>query len=241
MGAAIADISLGAGIADDSLRRAIQTDMATVRTTPATRMLQEQRVSGDDAIGSAAAYTRRHVCQWMRTEAGQAKWLPSFKLASRDVNDWPSIASRVPVYQRAVEGMATNDFAGHQTLVELAERLRLRIQVVPSGTTDPMPMTIDPTDQDPANPVPQERTIVLGNNDVHYVWLAQDHQLGPQPHDSEAQEHEATHSADAEDHEMDLRGDDALCARIRPVFAPGVDHVACRANLDSLFNGHSDP
>ena len=147
-----------------------------------------------------------------------------------DLDAPADIAARVPEYMEAIEKMRTTDFADHQTLIELAERLRLSIHVVKWNWS----YTIDHAEQSPA------RTIVLGNDNYHYVWLAQPHELGPRG--AEAQDHELeTHSADAQGHEIDLRGTDALCARIRPVFAPGVDYVSCPANIDKFFNGHGAP
>jgi hypothetical protein len=66
--------------------------------------------------------------------------------------------------------MRTIAFADHQTLVEIAERLQVRIVVVPE---DPRlsTITIDHAEES------MERTILLGNDNRHYVWLARRDQL----------------------------------------------------------------
>ena len=62
------------------------------------------------------------------------------------------------------------------------------------------------------------------------------------PRGADAQDHElGTRGADIQDHDIGPRGSDAPCPRIRPVFASGIDYVACPANLDNFFHGRGHP
>ena len=81
---------------------------------------------------------------------------------------WPSPWEKMHSYRGHVQGLRNNIFADHLNLVQLAEAFGVRIQVLPltpTGAAQPWQITtIDPCNA--------EQTLVLGNNDLHYVWLA---------------------------------------------------------------------
>ena len=147
--------------ADSTLWDAVQADLAIVRATPAAALRREARATSQDAVGVAADYTRGFVCNAMvipglGPEAGLDRWLQTF-----------AVGGSVARYRRCLVNMRTTAFADHHTLVEIAELFRVRILVVPDI---PAPrgrvLKIDHASEQPG------RTLVLGNNNLHYVWLA---------------------------------------------------------------------
>jgi len=161
----------GEQVPDVELWRAIADDIATVRATPAHELRRGARATPRlDAVGTAADALRGHVCDDMRRAEGQARWLPSFALTAGRQNAPGGGGVGAREYHAHVHSMRTTAFADHNTLVEIAERLRVKIIVLPEhealGT-----IIIDHVEQS------DDRMLLLGNDNMHYVWLARSDQL----------------------------------------------------------------
>jgi hypothetical protein len=166
-----------ADVADVDLWDAIANDVAAVGLLNPIQLQAPNRRSRQDSVGAAADFLRGHVCAAMATAVGQERWMPFFAqhfLQLKEQNPHGGGAKLLPIpqganagdYGRHLAALRTRDFADHLTLIEIAERLRVCIMIIPSRP-DWNVATIDPAG------VGEARRIFLGNNDVHYVWLRQ--------------------------------------------------------------------
>ena len=166
-----------ADVADVDLWDAIADDVAAVGLLNPIQLQAPNRRSLQDSDGAAADFLRGHVCAAMATAAGQARWMPFFAqhfAQVKEQNPHRGGAKLLPIprpanagdYRQHLAGLRTRDFADHLTLIEIAERLRVCIAIIPSRPEWNVPLI------DPAG-VGEARRIFLGNNDVHYVWLRQ--------------------------------------------------------------------
>ena len=142
---------------------AIEADLATVAMAPAASLRREQREGWGnpraDPLGTAADALRGRICACMATLPGQAKYTPAFAADDEFVGPGATVQD----YLHHLRRVRIDRFADELQVVELATRLRLRIICVSAA----MP---DPVEHNPAN-VGNDRTIILGNNNKHYVWL----------------------------------------------------------------------
>lgn len=139
------------GIADTVLRDQIADIWAAAALVPDDAHHREQRESPrTDSVGALAHLLRCYVCTKMKDSSD--RWQASFAVDSLEA------------YHAKVDRMAVYAFADHQMLFELAERLAVKIVVVPRDHTwnleEFAPTVVDP-----------QREIILGNNDSHFVWL----------------------------------------------------------------------
>ena len=118
----------GATVPDHELWASIQADLAAVTATAALELRGSARASPRaDPVGVAADYLRGHVCAHMLSAPGIARWLPSFAMISGARNAPAGGGVGIHDYQQHVHAMRGSAFADHQTLVEIAERLGVRI------------------------------------------------------------------------------------------------------------------
>ena len=96
-----------------------------------------------------------------------ARWLPWFAhLGGRSNAPHGGGATRAQ-YLDHVQGLRTHVFADQLNLIQVAEALCVRIYIIPQTPQHAgRPWAI--TTVDPAR---SHRSIYLGNNDLHYVWL----------------------------------------------------------------------
>ena len=64
------------------------------------------------------------------------------------------------------------EFADELILVAVAIELKVRIVCVPFTPAEAARPWIITEYQDATSVIPDDRTIYLGNNDVHYMWLS---------------------------------------------------------------------
>ncbi len=157
-----------AGAPDATLWAQIHADVAAVRATEPALLRQEgRRAPRSDPVGVAADKLRGHLCAAMATDAGKARFWPFFAQLSGRRNAPGGGGVAGADYARHCERVRENDFADELNLLQCSEALGIRIQVVPSTPlAAPAPWAIATV-----NPLGSTRTVLLGNNDRHYVWL----------------------------------------------------------------------
>ena len=173
-------LCLAAGVAEcngDVLAQALPGDH------PAIALLAEVRGLGlaeciktgvrNSPLGLCAAALRDHFCSGPKAvllrESIRAKIYPAF---AHIVLNGP--ARTDTLYQRWVDKLASKEYADELVLVAVAMELSIRLVVIPYTPPSAVaPWTI-PTYG--ATDVPQDgsKTIYLGNNDVHYVYLCRE-------------------------------------------------------------------
>ncbi len=83
-----------------------------------------------------------------------------------------SVTRTLPAYKNWVEKLATKEYADELVVIACAIELDVTIICVPhtpAGSPDQWAISIyKPTHTETR----EDRTIYLGNNDVHYMWLA---------------------------------------------------------------------
>jgi hypothetical protein len=130
-------------------------ELAHLAAAPASALCCSQRSTPDDVLGVAAARLREIVCGWMLGPDGLDAFLTAYA---------PSRKDDVRSYPDFVRDTAVWEFADEHHLRALAVLLNVRIVVVPRYEGWAV--------QTHGGAAPPQRTIHLGNNDQHYVWLA---------------------------------------------------------------------
>ena len=124
-------------------------------------------------LGLCGEALRLHFCEGpkavlLRSDM-KAKIYNAF--AGLDVKGGP--ARTELLYQRWVQRLATREFADELVVLAVALELQIRIVIVPytpTSANDPWAVTT----YGPSETTGGQRTIYLGNNDVHYEYLAPD-------------------------------------------------------------------
>lgn len=134
---------------------------------------RDQRPSGGDEVGRLAAQLRSIFCAGdssvMRQREMVRRWFPAF--AALNPNDAPRTMGD---YHRWLQDVATRGFADELVVAAVAMFLRIKIVVVPFTPRRSAARWRISEYQPPGEPVPMSRTIFLGNDDLHYVWLSAD-------------------------------------------------------------------
>ena len=121
-------------------------------------------------LGTLAAALRQHFCAdpagILRRPDMMGRIYQAFAGLQEDGPD-----RTIRMYKQWVDRLATNEFADELILVAVAIEMKIRIVCVPfTPATATRPWVIA-TYQDAASVIPDDRSIYVGNNDVHYVWL----------------------------------------------------------------------
>ena len=154
-------------INDVALLAEVANDLAAVKAIPARQLRWEARaLPRQDAVGSAAHHLRQYFCNAMISRAGRARWMPWFALTHGGLNAPGAGGAGSAQYDARVRALRRDDFADHLNIIQVAETFNLRIHVVPWTPQGANEWAI--TSVGPENPI---GTIILGNNDQHYVWL----------------------------------------------------------------------
>jgi hypothetical protein len=127
-------------------------------------------------LGMLASTLRQHFCDGassvlMRSDM-MARIYQAFAGLQEDGSD-----RTLPMYTRWVTRLASNEFADELVLVAVAIELKIRILCIPftpSTATKPWVISIY---QDTILDIPDTRNVYVGNNDVHYMWLARETQV----------------------------------------------------------------
>ena len=134
---------------------------------------RDRRPSGNDEVGCLAAQLRSLFCAGdasvMRQRDMVRRWFPAF--AALSPNDAPRTMAD---YRRWLQDVATRGFADELVVAAVATFLRIKIVVVPFTPRRSAARWRISEYQPPGKPVPMSRTIFLGNDDLHYVWLSVD-------------------------------------------------------------------
>ena len=80
-------------------------------------------------------------------------------------------ARTLAMYKAWVLRLATNEFADELVLVAVAFELAIRFVCIPFTPHNARAPWAISTYHDSDARVPDDHTVYLGNNDVHYVWL----------------------------------------------------------------------
>ena len=155
-------------VSDGGLLAEISFDLANVNAIAPHQLRSHARVlPRQDAVGAVAHHLRQYMCAAMDSAAGRARWFQWFANLGGQVNAPQGGGASVAHYNAHVHALRTNAFADHLNVVQVAEALSLRIHVIPwtpLGAQSEWAVTT----VGPAHPA---GTILLGNNDLHYVWL----------------------------------------------------------------------
>ena len=103
----------------------------------------------------------------MAMPAGVQRWLPYFAHLGGLINAPDGGGASLAQYLAHVQGLRSNVFADQINLQQVAEAFAVDLQVIPktpSGAPREWAIT---TITSPGS----TRTILLGNDDLHYVWL----------------------------------------------------------------------
>ena len=118
-------------------------------------------VDGRDPVGRFADVLRRTACDQMADPEFGAAYFPWFARASGEGG-----GATYADYERWLARVRSHEFADAGHALHLARMLRLWITILPPGAADVV------SEFNP-HQVGDNRRIVLGNNDVHYVMLVQ--------------------------------------------------------------------
>jgi hypothetical protein len=122
-------------------------------------------------IGELAATLRAHFCQGsaavLLQPAVMARIFPAFACLTSDGK-----RRTLAHYKAWVQKVGLNEFADELILVAVARELQVRIVVVPWTPSNAVAPWVISSYPDTEEGEPDLPTIYMGNNDVHYVWLA---------------------------------------------------------------------
>lgn len=153
---------------DDVLQRIVGELPAVAQT--AHLFLQKGLRSPNDVVGSLADQLRQHLCGRngvMHHSVMIRRWFPAY--AAHQQHHGTGVASRAD-YTRWLLGVAESEFADEIVLACLADYLRLWIVAIPSRT-DWQISEYPNYEAREAYGIGSDRRILLGNNDMHYVWI----------------------------------------------------------------------
>ena len=139
-----------------------------MRDTPANDLQAAARVAPrHDAVGAAADYLRGYLCNAMATPEGRMRWMPWFAHLAGRANAPGGAGRSEHDYIAHVRGLRDTVFADQLNLVQIAEALGVCIQVVPCTPADAARQWAITT----ISPHNVGRSILLVNDNLHYVWL----------------------------------------------------------------------
>ena len=125
----------------------------------------------DTALGRFAYKLRRYMCAGsdaaLLSEDMKSKVYAAF--AGLEAN---SATRTLATYKYWVQKLATKEYADELVVLACAEEFKIRIVCVPHTPGGVLPKWSISKYQPPNQLVTEDQTIYLGNNDVHYMWLA---------------------------------------------------------------------
>jgi hypothetical protein len=135
--------------------------LAHLAAAPAQALSRGSRATAEDTLGTLAADLRELACAWMLGPDGLDIFLGAYA---------PSREGDQRSYCDFIRDTADWEYADEHHLRALAMLLAVRVVVVPRYADRAVQVH---------GAAPPERTIYLGNDDVHYVWLADPLPLSP--------------------------------------------------------------
>ena len=139
-----------------------------VRDTPCNNLRASNRRSTSDPLGLLAQLLRHYFAQGescvLRRNRDELVWFPAFAALT-------PLARSITLtdYRRWVTKIAENEYADELVVAAVAKEMQVRIVVVPyTPRTAGDAWALSQYERD----LSDERTIYLGKDDVHYVWLA---------------------------------------------------------------------
>ncbi len=123
----------------------------------------------DSHVGKLAVQLRHHMC------LGDDAAMLQPRVRDKIYQAFAALGARGPcrtlaLYKRWVAKLATHEFADKLVVLATACELRVRITCVPytrPGQADWRISRYAPVGCD----IPVDQTVLLGNDDVHYMWL----------------------------------------------------------------------
>ena len=218
----------------EALRIELSEDMLSVRQTPLEALQHRgRREPRQDALGSMADFLRGYACNAMMEDGGVQRWMPWFAHLSGAANAPRGGGASIAHYRNHVRALRSREFADHLNLIQLAEMFEVEIVVIPMtplGSNVPWAIT-------KTNPTSSQHRILLGNNDMHYVWLQSSSQPAPLPGRSVLwQDHRQLHrlSKQLEDAEQQAETFVTAAANARAIAAPNMQVSSLMTQLAAL-------
>ena len=141
-----------------------------VRDTPSANLRADNRAGASDPLGVLSQLLRHYFAKGndcvLRRFDDELVWFPALAALT------PLAASRTLAdYRRWVARVAEHEYADELVVAAVAKEMHVRIIVVPyTPRAAQDKWSLSQYEGDDSN----TRTIYLGNDDVHYVWLAPD-------------------------------------------------------------------
>ena len=139
-----------------------------VRETPCINLRASNRRSSSDPLGLLAQLLRHYFAKGedcvLRRRRDGMPWFPAFASLTPLAH-----ATTLADYRRWVGRIAESEYADEIVVAAVAKEMQVQIVVVPYTPHSAGGMWAIPQYE---RDISDERTIYLGNNDVHYVWLA---------------------------------------------------------------------
>ena len=141
-----------------------------VRATPIEQLAA--RRSGQDPVGELADRFRQYFCGIdgvLLSRDELRTWAPAYAALT------PSSAASIPDYKRWVARVGKHELADEIILAAVAQHVRVWVVAIPfTPLSAPTQWQIvdhpSETFRDEFG-IAEPRRLVLGNNDIHYVWL----------------------------------------------------------------------
>ena len=141
-----------------------------VRATPIEQL--RARRSGQDPVGELADRFRQYFCGIdgvLLSRDELRTWAPAYAALT------PNSAASIPDYKRWVARVGEHEFVDEIILAAVAQHVGIWVVVIPF--TPPSAPTLWQIVDHPgetfrdAFSIAEPQRLVLGNNDIHYVWL----------------------------------------------------------------------
>ena len=123
------------------------------------------------AVGCLAYRLRQYMCAGEQPVLLRQSMLRKIYPAFASLGGGGSRARNLETYRNWVLKLARNEYADELVVVACALELRIRLVCIPYTPNGLTPWKIS-SYQPPGSQLADTKTVFLGNNDVHYMWLA---------------------------------------------------------------------
>ena len=123
------------------------------------------------AVGRLAYRLRQYMCAGAQPAMLRQSMMTKIYAGFAGLGDGDMGIRNLDTYKNWVQKLATKEYADELVVVACALELRIRIVCIPHTPNGLTRWKISYY-QPPGAQLPDGKTVFLGNNDVHYMWLA---------------------------------------------------------------------